>query len=753
MKRYLRLTFPVALALLLPAAALIHATDWPEWRGPERTGVSSATALPSSWSVEGENLAWKVPHGGRSSPVVFGDRLYLQNTAGSGPSMQERLMCLNADTGALLWEHKYNIFTSDVPPHRIAWASPAVDPSTGNVFAFSGNGLLMSLSPEGKLLWERSLAEEFGMWTTHGGRVSSPVIDGKQLIVSGLTFLWGEHSNGAHRFISFDTATGQTIWMSAPEGRPTDTIYANPFIAEVNGRRLLFSGGSDGAMHAITVATGAPVWNWKVSQRGLNTAALKVGPDIIVSHSEENVGTSQMGMIAAIPADSSGTLTDKDARWIVRGVQVGYSSPVSDGERLYALDNGGVLFAFDVKTGAQLWHQTIGTIAKASPVLADGKLYIGTENTGDAGGKFFIIRPHADRAEILDQDWLGTPESSELIIASPVVARGRIYVTSMDATYAIGPKGAADAAAKSGGAAKPSGTPAGAAPAASSTGAVAALLVTPTELSIKPGASLDLTIRAFDERGVPVASPGDVQWSLEGLEGTIEKGRFTAAPGVAQAGLIKASVGGVNGAARIRVIPDLPWTYDFENSGETPPAYWINAAGKYAVREMDGGKVLVKLADNPFAFAKRTRPFLGPPEFSNYTIESDVRSMERRRQMGDVGVVAQRYELVLFGNHQRLELQPWQPEVERTVKVEYNWKPDTWYVMKLEVQTLEGTNVRARGKVWPKGEPEPPAWTIERVDPIGSLKGSPGIYADAMNAAASGGSEMYYDNIKVYANK
>jgi len=282
---------------------------------------------------------------------------------------------------------------------------------------------------------------------------------------------------------------------------------------------------------------------------------------------------------------------------------------------------------------------------------------------------------------------------------------------------------------------------------------VAALLVTPTELSITPGASLDLTIRAFDERGVPVASPGDVQWSLEGLEGAIEKGRFTAAPGVAQAGLIKASVGGVNGAARIRVIPDLPWTYDFENSGETPPAYWINAAGKFAVREMDGGKVLVKLADNPFAFAKRTRPFLGPPEFSNYTIESDVRSMERRRQMGDVGVVAQRYELVLFGNHQRLELQPWQPEVERTVKVEYNWKPDTWYVMKLEVQTLEGTNVRARGKVWPKGEPEPAAWTIERVDPIGSLKGSPGIYADAMNAAASGGSEMYYDNIRVYANK
>jgi hypothetical protein len=121
--------------------------------------------------------------------------------------------------------------------------------------------------------------------------------------------------------------------------------------------------------------------------------------------------------------------------------------------------------------------------------------------------------------------------------------------------------------------------------------------------------------------------------------------------------------------------------------------------------------------------------------------------------MGDVGIVAQRYELVLFGNHQRLELQPWQPETQRTVRAEYKWKPDTWYVMKLEVRPIGKGQVRARGKVWPKGQPEPAAWTVERVDPIGSVKGSPGIYADAMNSQAGGGSEMYYDNIKVYRNK
>ena len=732
----------VAAALVAPAAVLSGA-DWPDWRGPARTGASTETGLPDKWSPSGENLAWRVPIGGRSAPVVFGDRLYLQTSSGSGPTLQERLICFNADTGTQLWEYRYNLFTSDAPPHRIAWSSPVVDPATGNIFAISGGGLLMSFDPQGKLLWERSLAEEFGMWTTHGGRMSSPVVDGSQVIVSGLTFMWGTSSGGAHRFLSFDKSSGRTNYVSAPEGRPTDTIYANPFIADVNGVRMFFSGGSDGAMHALKINTGEKVWSWKVSQRGLNTAALGIGPDIVVTHSEENVGSSEMGMVAAVPMASRGELTDKDARWLTRGVQAGYASPVTDGERLYLLDNGGVLFAVDLKTGQTVWHESLGTIAKASPVYADGKLYVGTENTGDAGGKFYIIRPTAAKAEILDQDWLGTPQKSELIIASPIVARGRVYVTSMDALYAIGPKGGAPKAA-----ATPAPKPAATAPA----GAAAVALVTPTELTLKPGESVALTVKLFDANGNPVAGGTDATWTTEGLKGSVAGGTFTAdAAAGAQAGLVKATIGSVSGAARIRVVPDLPWTFDFEN-GAVPPQ-WINATGKFAVRDEDGSKVLVKLAENPFAFAKRTRPFFGPTDLSDYTIEAEVRSKDIRRVMSDVGIVAQRYELVLFGNHQRLELQPWQPEVERTVKKPFTWTKDTWYVLKLEVQTLDKGNVRARGKVWPKGQPEPAEWTIERVDPIGSLKGSPGIYADIPNADPKGGSEVYYDNIKVYRNK
>ena len=741
MKTHLSRYLPVwlALALVLPAAAVIRGSNWPDWRGPARTGVSADTGLPAKWSTAGENLAWHVPHGGRSGPVVFGDHLYLQNTSGSGAAMQERVMCFNADTGKLLWEHKYNLFTSDVPPHRIAWSSPVVDPTTSNVFAISGNGLVMSLSKDGKLLWERSLAEEFGMWTTHGGRMSSPIVDGNQVIVSGLTFSWGQFSGGSHRFISLEKTSGQIRWVSAPEGRPTDTIYANPFVADVNGTRMFISGGSDGAMHAIKIGTGEPVWNWKVSQRGLNTAALVVGPDVIVTHSEENIGSSAMGMLAAVPAASKGTLTDKDARWIVRDVQVGYGSPVSDGQRIYIVDNGGVLMAFDLKDGRQLWRKNLGTIQKSSPVLADGKLYVGTEN-----GKLYILRPRADGVDVLDEDEMpqgpdGKPSS---IIASPAVARGRVYVASMDGLFAIGPKGAptSSTTAINGGTLTPEG------PAAS-------VLVTPTELIVKPGESVALTANMFNANAQPLTAAGQVSWTLENIKGTIAGGKFTADPSAgAQAGLVKATVGAISGAARIRVIPDLPWTYDFETSGETPPAHWANATGKFAIRDLDGSKVLVKLAENPFAFAKRCRVFFGGPDYSDYTIEADVRAMERRRQRGDVGIVAQRYEMMISGSHQRIELQPWQPETQRTARAEFPWKPDTWYTMKLEVQSMGKGQVRARGKVWAKGEPEPAAWSVERVDPIGNLKGAPGIYADAPSAAG-GGSEIYYDNVKVYKNK
>ena len=113
-----------------------------------------------------------------SCKLPLGDHLYLENTAGARETEQERLLCFNADTGKLLWEYKFNLYQSDVPAHRVGWASPVADPETGNVYSFGVNNLVTALTRDGKKIWERSITEEFSPFTTHGGRTVSPIIDG-----------------------------------------------------------------------------------------------------------------------------------------------------------------------------------------------------------------------------------------------------------------------------------------------------------------------------------------------------------------------------------------------------------------------------------------------------------------------------------------------------------------------------------------------------------------------------------------------
>jgi outer membrane protein assembly factor BamB len=706
--------------------------DWAEWRGPNRDGVSTEKNLPVKWSPTGDNLAWRAPYGGRSAPIVMGDRVYLQNSAGKGETLQERVMCFNADTGKLLWEHRFNVYLSDVPPHRVGWASPVGDPATGNIYVFGVGGNLIGLNRDGKVLWERSLAEDFGLLTTHGGRTVSPLIDGDLVIVSGVTFQWGQHGRGAHRFMAFDKKTGETMWISAPGGRPYDTTYAPPIIVNVNGTRLLIQGGSDGFVYAIKAQTGEPVWKIEISKRGLNTGVVVYNNFAILTHSEENLESSEMGMMLAVDATAKGEIKKDQIKWSTYGWQGGFSSPVLDGERLYQVDNGANIAAFDVNTGKQLWLKNLGTIQKASPVFADGKLYVGTEN-----GKFYILKPSATGCEILDEDQLGTEEQPETIVGSAAVSNGRVYFASDSGLYAIGKKTAHSS----------SQTNANAVGSTVSSQTATYVQVVPTELILKPGDKANFRVRLFDAQGNFIREEPAATWSLDQLKGTLENGQFTASSdAVAQAGLVKATVGGVSGTASVRVFPPLPWSENFDSFAvNTLPPTWVNTTLKFSVSEQNGNKVLTKLTTGS-SLLTRARAYIGPSDWSNYTVEADVNATQKRRQQGDAGVIAQRYVLTLYGNSQMLHLEPWQPEIQRTKSVPFTWKPDTWYRLKLEVANLPDGTTRARGKAWPANEPEPSAWLIERVDPIPNRQGAPGIFGNGL-------AELYFDNIKVYANK
>jgi outer membrane protein assembly factor BamB len=736
---YLAATVLVALSVTLPAQQASHRVkvgDWPELRGPNRDGISRETGLISSWKLNGENFLWRVPGGGRSTPVVMGDRVYVQNPVGRGAALQERVMALDASTGKVIWEYKVNVFQSDVPAHRIAWASPAVDPETGNIYILTGGAEAIALSPDGKRLWSRSFGEEYAAFTTHGGRTMSPVVDGDLVIVSAAVSNWGSAAARGHRLIALDKRTGDVIYVSNPGGRPYDTAYAPFSIANINGLRLLIAPLGDGGVHAIKVQTGEKVWSYVATKRAINTGVAVSGSTVFVSHGDENTEGVELGLLAAIDGSQTGDI--KAVKWADKGTEFSYSSPVVDGQRLYQLDNGSTLKSYDTQSGKLLWDMALGSAQKASPVLADGKIYVGTD-----GGTFFIIRPQADKGEVLSRVELpnstnsccGSEGTPEQVLGNAAISRGRIFFMSSDAIYAIGAKQAT--------------SPTGFATedvTVTGSGAPAHLQVSPTELQLEPGQTVKLRARSFDASG-RFLKEEKATWSLEGLEGTVTDGAVTIAnKPIQQAGLIKATVGSLTGEARARVAHPLPWTENFDSyaDGAIPPGWANTVPGRLVVATLDGQKVLQKEPLN--TIFQRGRTFIGPTNWSDYTFEADVRAPQRRRQMADVGITAQRYSLVLYGTAQQLKLEPWEPETVRTVTVPFAWKPDTWYRLKIRVENLPNGQVRARGKAWAATDSEPADWMIDKTDPIGNREGAPGLFINAPFGA-------YLDNFSLSKNQ
>src|SRR5262245_17401409 len=611
---YLAVTVLVALSVTLPAqqaSRRVKLGDWPELRGPNRDGISKETGLISSWKLNGENFLWRVPGGGRSTPVVMGDRVYVQNPVGRGAALQERVMALDASTGKVIWEYKVNVFQSDVPAHRIAWASPAVDPETGNIFILTGGAEAIALSPDGKRLWSRSFGEEYAAFTTHGGRTMSPVVDGDLVIVSAAVSNWGSAAARGHRLVALDKRNGDVLYVSNPGGRPYDTAYAPPTIANINGLRLLIAPLGDGGVHAIKVQTREKAWSYIATKRAINTGVAVSGSTVFVSHGDENTEGVELGLLAAIDGSQNGDI--KAVKWADRGTEFSYSSPIVDGQRLYQLDNGSTLKTYDVQSGKLLWDLHLGAAQKASPVLADGKIYVGTD-----GGTFFIVRPQADKGEILSRVELpnstnsccGSEGTPEQVLGNVAISRGRIFFMSSDAIYAIGSK-------------QPT-SPTGFATeevAATGSGAPAYLQVAPTELSLDPGQTVKLRARSFDAQG-RFLKEEKATWSLEGLEGTVNDGTVTIVnKPIQQAGVIKATVGGLTGEARARVAHPLPWTENFDSyaDGAIPPGWANTVPGRLVVATLDGQKVLQKEALN--TIFQRGRTFIGPTNWSDYTMK------------------------------------------------------------------------------------------------------------------------------------
>ena len=183
-----------------------------------------------------------------------------------------------------------------------------------------------------------------------------------------------------------------------------------------------------------------------------------------------------------------------------------------------------------------------------------------------------------------------------------------------------------------------------------------------------------------------------------------------------------AKVDGLTGHARVRVTPNLPFVPNFERVpvGRVP-AGWVNSQGKFVIVKHDGVNVLKKLGNNSNPLIARGYTYFAMPTLSNYTLEADLLGTQVRNDLPDMGIVNSRYSLVLDGNKQVLRLMSWEalPRLDKTVP--FKWKPNTWYHMKFTVEPM-GTKALAKAKVWPKGEPEPDAWTTEFEDNTPNLE-------------------------------
>jgi hypothetical protein len=252
------------------------------------------------------------------------------------------------------------------------------------------------------------------------------------------------------------------------------------------------------------------------------------------------------------------------------------------------------------------------------------------------------------------------------------------------------------------------------------------------------------------------------------LQGTVDSSGQYTAPQISshniEGGGVIAHAGKLEGVARVRVFPPLPWKMTFENAPiGKPPLTWIGAGMKFAVREEPGNpqnKVLKKLTDIPL-FA-RARTYLGETNMANYTIQADVKVMEtvyndngvQVHKMPDAGVIDSRYVLELKGSKQTLGLYAWPAALPRNEllpglathkTIEFPWKAGQWYTLKLTVQQESGKAV-LHGKAWEKGQPEPQQWTIELEDPTPNTHGAAGLWG------FSNDHEIDYDNIIVTPN-
>ncbi len=476
MRAVLSLTSLLALAT---GTAVLADDNWPHWRGPSHNGVSTETGLPVTWGatcgsdapdpapvttetpdgaslrpqrggrggargggqqgrpitpfvcddIKTNNVAWQLPlpaYSG-STPIIWGDTIFL-NVATATSSGALELWAIDRRTQSVSW--KRPLADSNHMERKQNMSSPSPVTDGRHVWAMTGVGALKSFDFAGKEVWSRNIQDDYGRFGLNWGYASSPLLNDDALYVQ---VLHGMKTDDPSYVLKIDAMTGKTIWRVE---RPTAAVmespdsYTTPAWFSGNGREELIITGGD-VISGHNPETGAEYWRADIlnPRRDRNyriVASPTIVGDLVIAPSRNNP-------LTAIRPGGSGDVAGSHVAWtFAQGPDV--PTPVSDGTLLYVVRDGGVAFALDVATGETVYgpeRLPSGTYS-ASPILADGKIYVTTEEEGVT-----TVYRAGPTFEILASNRLAD-DCSPYCLSTVAISQGQLFVRTASFLWAIG---------------------------------------------------------------------------------------------------------------------------------------------------------------------------------------------------------------------------------------------------------------------------------------------------------------------------
>jgi outer membrane protein assembly factor BamB len=415
------------------------AANWPQWRGPGGSGVSTETNLPAEWNAS-KNIKWKTPIAGRghSSPVVWGNKIFLTtaiegdvvpgakavthivdggqvflhpDSIGADRKHTFKVICINAETGKVLWEQTAFEGTPYDNRHRkssYAASTPVTDGKS--VYAFFGTEGLFAYDLNGKLAWKADLGK---LGTIGMGTGTSPILYDNLIIVQ-----CDEESGAASFIVALDKKTGKEMWRTP---RKVQASWATPILVAGARRTELITSGNE-IVIAYDPATGKELWRHK----GVESNAI---PSPVANREVVFVSAGfPEKVVMAINLGASGDLGESVVWKYAKGTAY-VPSPILYGDYLYLTTDRGILTCLDAKTGEVKYEGgrlPIPATFTASPIAFEGKILLTSED-----GDTFVIKA-GPKHEILATNSVGEP-----VYASPAVADGKIFIRGEKNIYCV----------------------------------------------------------------------------------------------------------------------------------------------------------------------------------------------------------------------------------------------------------------------------------------------------------------------------